>query len=64
MALRGRYSGLLCNLCLKLSHSAFLQPNRYEVLPNGLEGISGGLDRMKNGQVSGTKLVAHPQETK
>jgi len=40
-----------------------IQPNKYEVLPNGLEGIIGGLERLKNGQVSGTKLVAHPQET-
>ncbi|KAG1866851.1 chaperonin 10-like protein [Suillus subluteus] len=40
-----------------------IKPNKYEVLPNGLEGIIGGLERMKLGQVSGTKLVAHPQET-
>ncbi|KAG2361295.1 chaperonin 10-like protein [Suillus spraguei] len=40
-----------------------IKPNRYEVLPNGLEGIIGGLERMELGQVSGTKLVAHPQET-
>ncbi|OAX36618.1 GroES-like protein [Rhizopogon vinicolor AM-OR11-026] len=40
-----------------------IQPNKYEVLPNGLEGIIGGLERLENGQVSGMKLVAHPQET-
>ncbi|KAG2361297.1 GroES-like protein [Suillus spraguei] len=40
-----------------------IKPNKYEVLPNGLEGIIGGLERIKLGQVSGTKLVAHPQET-
>ncbi|KAG2157908.1 chaperonin 10-like protein [Suillus bovinus] len=40
-----------------------IRPNKYEVLPNGLEGVIGGLERMKLGQVSGTKLVAHPQET-
>ncbi|KAG2147616.1 chaperonin 10-like protein [Suillus clintonianus] len=40
-----------------------IQPNKHEVLPNGLEGIIGGLERMKMGQISGTKLVAHPQET-
>ncbi|KAG2076352.1 GroES-like protein, partial [Suillus decipiens] len=40
-----------------------IKPNKYEVLPNGLEGIIEGLERMKLGQVSGTKLVAHPQET-
>jgi NADPH:quinone reductase-like Zn-dependent oxidoreductase len=48
----------LLDLCL-----TFMQPNKYEVLPSGLEGIIGGLERMKLGQVSGTKLVAHPQET-
>ncbi|KAG2361278.1 chaperonin 10-like protein [Suillus spraguei] len=37
-------------------------PNNHEVLPNGLEGIIGGLERIKLGQVSGTKLVAHPQQ--
>ncbi|KAG1844071.1 chaperonin 10-like protein [Suillus subalutaceus] len=40
-----------------------IRPNKYQVLPNGLEGIIGGLERMRLGQVSGTKLVAHPQET-
>ncbi|KAG2074189.1 GroES-like protein [Suillus decipiens] len=40
-----------------------MNPNKYEVLPNGLEGIIGGLERMRLGQISGTKLVAHPQET-
>ncbi|KAG2128165.1 chaperonin 10-like protein [Suillus cothurnatus] len=40
-----------------------IQPNKHEVLPNGLKGIIGGLERMRLGQVSGTKLVAHPQET-
>ncbi|KAG2340284.1 hypothetical protein BDR05DRAFT_967043 [Suillus weaverae] len=40
-----------------------IQPNDHEILPNGLEGIIGGLEMMRMGQVSGTKLVAHPQET-
>ncbi|KAG2361282.1 chaperonin 10-like protein, partial [Suillus spraguei] len=40
-----------------------IKPNKYEVLPKGLEGIIGGLERMKLGQVSGMKLVVHPQET-
>ncbi|RPD72415.1 GroES-like protein [Lentinus tigrinus ALCF2SS1-7] len=40
-----------------------LKPNRIEILPNGLAGIPEGLERMKNFQVSGIKLVAHPQET-
>ncbi|KAI0787305.1 GroES-like protein [Fomes fomentarius] len=38
-------------------------PNRVEVLPNGLAGIPDGLERLKNNKVSGTKLIAHPQET-
>jgi hypothetical protein len=46
------------DLCLTV-----MQPNKHEVLPNGLKGIIGGLQRMRLGQVSGTKLVAHPQET-
>ncbi|KIJ60387.1 hypothetical protein HYDPIDRAFT_170285 [Hydnomerulius pinastri MD-312] len=41
-----------------------IKPNRFEVLPNGLNGIDEGLQRMRAGKVSGTKLVAHPQETK
>ena len=40
-----------------------MQPNRVEVLPNGLAGIPDGLERMKQDKVSGTKLIAHPQET-
>ncbi|KAI0364594.1 GroES-like protein [Pilatotrama ljubarskyi] len=40
-----------------------LKPNPVEVLPNGLAGINDGLARMKAGKVSGTKLVARPQET-
>ncbi|KZT68002.1 GroES-like protein [Daedalea quercina L-15889] len=40
-----------------------IKPNRVEVLPNGLHGIPAGLERIRNDQVSGVKLVAHPQET-
>ncbi|KAF5371295.1 hypothetical protein D9758_004249 [Tetrapyrgos nigripes] len=38
-------------------------PNRTEELPNGLAGIPDGLERLKNDQVSGTKLISLPQET-
>ncbi|RPD59722.1 GroES-like protein [Lentinus tigrinus ALCF2SS1-6] len=38
-------------------------PNRVEVLPGGLHGISEGLERMKANKVSGVKLVVRPQET-
>ncbi|TFK87156.1 GroES-like protein [Polyporus arcularius HHB13444] len=41
----------------------WVKPNRVEVLPDGLAGVPGGLERMKNNQVSATKLIAHPQET-
>ena len=40
-----------------------LQPNRVEVLPNGLGGIQEGLNRLEANQVSRLKLVVHPQET-
>ena len=39
------------------------QPNRVEVLPNGLHGIPDALQRFPENKVSGVKLVAHPQET-
>ncbi|KAG2362804.1 chaperonin 10-like protein [Suillus spraguei] len=41
-----------------------IKPIRHEILPDGLEGIIDGLERMKKGEVSGTKLVAHPNDTK
>ncbi|PCH39340.1 GroES-like protein [Wolfiporia cocos MD-104 SS10] len=47
----------------RLLEEGAIQPNRVEVLPRGLEGIVGGLDRLKNDAVSGVKLVARPQET-
>ncbi|RPD59725.1 GroES-like protein [Lentinus tigrinus ALCF2SS1-6] len=40
-----------------------VQPNRVEILPNGLAGIPEGLERSKNNKVSGVKLIARPQET-
>ncbi|KAI0326572.1 GroES-like protein [Cubamyces sp. BRFM 1775] len=40
-----------------------LVPNRIEVIPNGLAGIPEGLERLENNKVSGTKLIARPQET-
>ncbi|KAJ7682267.1 GroES-like protein [Mycena polygramma] len=36
--------------------------NRYEVLPNGVAGIIGGMERLQEDRVSGVKLVAHPQD--
>ncbi|TCD62490.1 hypothetical protein EIP91_006811 [Steccherinum ochraceum] len=40
-----------------------IKPNAVEVLPNGLNGIVDGLARLQADQVSGLKLVVHPQET-
>ena len=40
-----------------------LQPNKVEILPDGLAGIPEGLERLKQNKVSATKLIARPQET-
>ncbi|KAI0787324.1 GroES-like protein [Fomes fomentarius] len=40
-----------------------VKPNKVEVLPGGLAGIAHGLARLEAFKVSGTKLIAHPQET-
>ncbi|KAF7978888.1 hypothetical protein HWV62_44389 [Athelia sp. TMB] len=45
------------------SLTASLQTNQVEVLPGGLEGIVGGLERLREGKVSASKLVVRPQET-
>ena len=45
------------------TQSLHLQPNRTEVLAGGLNAIAGGLERLKNKQVSGIKLVVLPQDT-
>jgi len=41
-----------------------LKPNKVEIVSGGLNGIAEGLKRLENNQVSGVKLVVHPQETK
>ncbi|KAG6833036.1 hypothetical protein H0H87_012047 [Tephrocybe sp. NHM501043] len=40
-----------------------IKPNRVEVVPGGLGGIASGLKRLELDQVSGVKLVVHPQDT-
>ncbi|KAI0749272.1 GroES-like protein [Daedaleopsis nitida] len=40
-----------------------IKPNKVEVLPAGLAGIPDGLARLESFKVSGTKLIARPQET-
>ncbi|EJD07038.1 GroES-like protein [Fomitiporia mediterranea MF3/22] len=47
----------------RLLENGTIKPNRVEVLPNGLAGISDGLDRIKENKVSGIKLVSRPFET-
>ncbi|KAI0737460.1 GroES-like protein [Daedaleopsis nitida] len=38
-------------------------PNRVEVLPGGLGGVEIGSERMREGKLSGIKLIVRPQET-
>ncbi|KAI0073332.1 GroES-like protein [Panus rudis PR-1116 ss-1] len=40
-----------------------IKPNQAEYLPGGLHGVPVGWERLRNNQVSGKKLVVHPQET-
>ena len=40
-----------------------IQPIKVEVVPGGLDGVRGGLERLEEQKVSGVKLVVHPQET-
>ncbi|KAF9000174.1 GroES-like protein, partial [Hymenopellis radicata] len=46
-----------------LFEEGVIVPNRFEVLPGGLNGVADGLERLFKGGVSGVKLVVHPQET-
>ncbi|TFK32494.1 chaperonin 10-like protein [Crucibulum laeve] len=58
--------GLLTDMYTALSQwveAGLIKPNKVEVLPGGLAGIKEGLKMLENDQVSGLKLVAHPQET-
>jgi hypothetical protein len=41
----------------KLINGGKIKPHTLEVRPNGLEGVLDGLEDMKNGKVSGKKLV-------
>ncbi|KAI0351251.1 GroES-like protein [Trametes cingulata] len=47
----------------QLLESGDIKPNRPEVLSGGLLGIPAGLERLRNNQVSGAKLVVKPRET-
>ncbi|KAI0351747.1 GroES-like protein [Trametes cingulata] len=46
-----------------LLESGDIKPLVVEVIPGGLGGIPQGLDKLKNNQVSATKLVVRPDET-
>ncbi|KAG6812676.1 hypothetical protein H0H92_001434 [Tricholoma furcatifolium] len=47
----------------ELLDQGLIKPNRYEVVPGGLNGVSKGLERLKANEVSGTKLVIRVRET-
>ncbi|KAG6815915.1 hypothetical protein H0H93_008845 [Arthromyces matolae] len=40
-----------------------IKPNRIEVVHGGLGAVADGLKRLELDQVSGVKLIVHPQET-
>ena len=48
----------------KLLFEGKVKPHRVEVRPGGLDGILDGLDDLKNGKVSGKKLVYRISDTK
>ncbi|KAL6298069.1 chaperonin 10-like protein [Sparassis latifolia] len=58
-----RTSASLFGQLTSLLERGLIKPNRVEVLSNGLVGIPGGLERLKNNEVSGLKLIVRPQET-
>lgn len=47
----------------KLLESGALKGSRFEVLPGGLAAIADGVKRFGQNQVSGVKLLVHPDET-
>ena len=53
----------ICSWSVEYSLVFPCQPNAVEVVPGGLNGIPTGLQKLKNGLVSGRKLVVHPWET-
>ncbi|KAF9262119.1 hypothetical protein L218DRAFT_868434, partial [Marasmius fiardii PR-910] len=57
------FGGRLVRNLRELLEDGVVVPNKFEELPNGLAGISHGLERLKNGSVSCMKLVTLPQET-
>ena len=46
-----------------LRASGDVKPLNVEVLPGGLGGVTAGLEKLKNNQVSAAKLIFHPEES-
>ncbi|KIY72488.1 GroES-like protein [Cylindrobasidium torrendii FP15055 ss-10] len=59
----GEVGEMLWPLFGKLLEQGLIKPNRFEILPGGLKAVAGGLDKLARDEVSGVKLVVHPQET-
>ncbi|PIL36596.1 hypothetical protein GSI_00285 [Ganoderma sinense ZZ0214-1] len=59
---RGSLEGLWEKLP-EFLEKGLIKPVPYEVLPGGVRGIPGGLDRLRNRQVSAAKLVVLPPDT-
>ncbi|KAI9061161.1 GroES-like protein [Trametes sanguinea] len=57
------FGKLLFEKLTRLHETGDIKPLRLEVIPGGLGGITAGLKKLKNGQVSGAKLVVCPHET-
>ncbi|KAJ7682311.1 chaperonin 10-like protein [Mycena polygramma] len=57
-----KFGKLIIKNLPEMLEKGIITTNRYEVLPNGVSGIIGGLERLQRGSVSGVKLVAHPQD--
>ncbi|KAL7278949.1 hypothetical protein ACG7TL_006781 [Trametes sanguinea] len=56
------FGKLLFKKLTGLLETGDIKPLRLEVIPGGLEAIATGLEKIRNGQVSGTKLVVRPHE--
>ncbi|KAI0702756.1 GroES-like protein [Earliella scabrosa] len=59
---RGSIAGLLDKLS-DLLREGVIKPTPFEVLPGGLHAVKRGLERLKNNEVSGVKLVVCPDDT-
>ncbi|RDX49043.1 NAD(P)-binding protein [Lentinus brumalis] len=59
---KGALSGLLRKLP-GLIEEGVIKPTPHEVLKGGLRAVPAGLERLRNNQVSGLRLIVHPHET-